>query len=45
LKKYGEKKSARGVVVGYEIAHALRILFDVIIPRKISEKRNNHARG
>jgi len=42
--KVRRKEDARGVVVGYEIAHGLRILLDIIIPRKISEKRNNHAR-
>jgi hypothetical protein len=29
--------------VGYEIAHTLRILLGAIIPRKISEKRNDRS--
>lgn len=29
-----------GVVVGYEVAHKLRVLLDIIIPRKIGAPRN-----
>jgi hypothetical protein len=41
VEKVRRKEEARGVVVGYEIAHALRILLDAIIPRKTNEKRND----